>query len=312
MQTILGANGVIGRELSASLGARGLHVRQVGRSPRRVNERDELVRADLRNERATRAAVAGSDVAYLVAGLRYDAAVWEAEWPRIMDSCIDACIATGARLVFFDNVYAYGAVNGPMTEDTPFNPTSRKGVVRARIALTLLDAMHDGAVEGMIVRAADFYGPGAVLSFPHATVFERIRRGRTPQWVGDPSALHSFTYTPDAGAAVAALGQSPSAFGRTWHLPTSSEPMTGQAFVRTACEAAGRPYALQAAPAWMLRLMGAFVPVLRENREMMYQFERDYVFDSSRIERQLGLRATPYREGIGATLAAGTGAVRAA
>ena len=87
-----------------------------------------------------------------------------------------------------------------------------------------------------------------------------------------------------------------------WHALTSKEPITGEQYVRLACELAGRPYALQVAPRWLLSLMGLFVPVLRESMEMLYQFEHDYRFDSSKVERALGLTATVYREGIASTL----------
>lgn len=304
IHTILGANGVIGRELSRALTAGGVPLRQVGRHPQRVGAGDQTAVADLLDAAATARAVAGSAVAYLVAGLKYDAAVWAREWPQVMRNAIDACRRAGCRLVFFDNVYAYGRVDGPMTEATPFNPCSRKGEERAQVATLLLDAMRRGELEAMIVRAADFYGPGATNSFPHATVFARLAAGKAPQWMGDARALHSFTYTPDAGRALAALGQSTAAYGQTWHLPTVREPIAGEAFVRLACELAGRPYALQVAPRWLLRLMGVFVPVLRENDEMMYQFEHDYRFDSGKIEAAFGLAATGYREGIAATLAA--------
>jgi nucleoside-diphosphate-sugar epimerase len=302
MHTILGANGVVGCELARGLADSATRIRQVARTPRRVNEGDDVVAADLLDARATADAVAGSDVAYLVAGLKYDTRTWQEQWPRIMSNVIDACRRHDCRLVFFDNVYAYGRVDGVMTEATPFNPVSRKGEVRARIATMLLDAMAAGEVTAMIVRAADFYGPGATLSFPHATVFERLRAGRTPQWVGDPRRVHTFTWTPDAGRAVAVLGRSESAFGRTWHLPTSDEPFTGNDFVRVACESAGRPFRVQVAPRWLLRMMGLFTPVLRENDEMMYQFENDYRFDSSLIQQEHGLRATPYSEAIPVTL----------
>jgi nucleoside-diphosphate-sugar epimerase len=307
MQTILGANGVIGQELGRALPAYTDRIRQVSRKPRRVNPSDETVAADLLDARATEQAVAGSDVAYLVAGLKYDVGVWQEQWPRVMRNVIDACKRHGTRLVFFDNVYAYGRVDGVMTEETPFNPSSRKGEVRARIAMMLLDEMRSGGLQAMIVRAPDFYGPGAVQSFPHATVFERLRAAKTPQWIGDAKAVHTFIYTPDAGRATAVLGQSDSAYGQTWHAPTSKEPITGERFVRLACELAGRPYKLQVAPRWMLRLMGLFVPVLRENEEMMYQFEFDYRFDSSKVEAAYGLAPTPYREGIVATLGLGAG-----
>jgi len=298
VQTILGANGVIARELSRALASKVPSLRQASRNPRKVNPADQLFPTDLLDANATSEAVAGSDVAYLVAGLKYDAAVWQDQWPRVMRNAIDACKRHGTRLVFFDNVYAYGRVDGHMTEETPFNPASRKGEVRAQIATMLLDEMRSGNVHAMIVRAADFYGPGAVQSFPHATVFERLKAGKTPQWIGNPKAVHTFTFTPDAGSAVALLGSSPAAYGQTWHVPTSKEPMTGADFVRLACEQAGRPNRLQAVPRWVLKLMGLVVPVLRENEEMMYQFEYDYRFDSSKVEAAFGQQPTPYAQGI--------------
>ena len=106
----------------------------------------------------------------------------------------------------------------------------------------------------------------------------------------------------DAGRSLALLGNRPSAYGQVWHALTSKEPITGEEFTRIACELSGRPYALQAAPRWMLALMGIFVPIVRESMEMLYQFEYDYRFDSSKAERALGLTATAYREGIAATL----------
>jgi nucleoside-diphosphate-sugar epimerase len=304
IQTILGANGVIARELARALAAPAARIRQVSRNPRPVNPTDETMAADLLDADATARAVEGSEVAYLVAGLKYDTAVWREQWPRVMRNAIEACKRHRCRLVFFDNVYAYGRVDGAMTEETPFNPCSRKGEVRVQIATMLLDAMRAGELQAMIVRAADFYGPGATQSFPHATVFTRLKAGRTAQWIGNPNAVHTFTYTPDAGRAVALLGRTAGAYGQTWHLPTSKEAMTGERFVRLACERAGRPYRLQVAPRWMLRAMGLFVPVLRENDEMMYQFEHDYRFDSSKVEAALGLAATSYREGIAASFAA--------
>jgi nucleoside-diphosphate-sugar epimerase len=304
MQTVLGANGVIGRELSRRLPQYSNRIRQVSRSPKQVNATDELFPADLLDARATADAVAGSEVTYLVAGLKYDHKVWQEQWPKVMRNAIDACKRHGSTLVFFDNVYAYGRVNGVMTEETPYNPCSRKGEVRARIATMLMDDVKRGDLRAMIVRAADFYGPGAVLSLTHATVTERLKANKTPQWVGSAKVVHTFTYTPDAGRSLALLGNTASAYGQVWHAVTSKEPMTGEQYVRIACDLSERPYALQVAPPWMLFLMGIFVPVVRENMEMLYQFEHDYRFDSSKVERALRLTATGYRDGIAATLKA--------
>ena len=302
MHTILGANGIIAQELSRALVEYTTDIRQVSRNPRKVNPTDDTFVADLLDNQATANAVAGSEVVYLVAGLKYDISVWQEQWPRVMRNVIDACKKHGASLVFFDNVYAYGWVAGAMTEDTPFNPISKKGEVRAKIATMLLDEMRVDNLRAMIVRSADFYGPGAIQSFPHATVFERLRAGKAPQWIGNSNALHTFTFTPDAGHAIAVLGKSSEAYGQTWHLPTTKEPLTGADFVRLACDLAGQPFKLQVAPRWMLKLMGIFMPVLRENDEMMYQFEYDYRFDSSKIESAFSLQPTPYTQGISESL----------
>ncbi len=298
MQTILGANGAIARELSAHLPTYTNKIRQVSRNPRPVNPGDETVKADLLKANEVRSAVAGSEVVYLVAGLQYKISVWREEWPIVMRNVIDACKASGSKLVFFDNVYAYGLVKGSMNEQTPFNPVSKKGEVRAKIATTLLDEIKAGNLQGMIVRAADFYGPDVELSMIHASVVQRVRAKKTPQWIGNPARIHSFTYTPDAGKAVAILGNTASAYNQTWHALTSAEKITGEALIRKFCEAGGRPYGVQALPKFGVRALGLFIPVLREIVEMMYQYEEDYFFDSSKFSKAFAIEATSYDEGV--------------
>ncbi len=184
--------------------------------------------------------------------------------------------------------------------------TATKGEGRAKIVNMLLDEIHRVNLRAMIERAADVFGSGAVQSFPHATVFERLKVGKALQWIGNPNTVHTFTFTPDAGHAVAVLGRSSEAYCQTWHLPTTRELLTGANFVRMACEIAKQPYKRQVAPRWMLKLMGIVMLVLCENLEMMYQFEHDYRFVSSKIESEFSLQATPYRLGISELLQSGT------
>ncbi len=303
MQTILGANGIIAQELSKHLPGYTKQIRQVSRNPKKVNASDETKQADLLNYSQTEKAIEGSDVVYLLSGLKYDAKTWQEQWPKVMRNTLDACKKHNCKLVFFDNVYAYGYVPGVMTEETPFNPNSKKGEVRARIATMLLDEIKMGNIQGMIVRAADFYGPQAKLSLTFSTVTERLKAGKSPQWIGNPKRIHTFTYTPDAGKTVAMLGNTPSAFNQTWHALTGKEKITGEDYVRMACECAGRQYkGVSGLPKFGVRIFGLFVPVLREFVEMMYQFENDYIFDSSKAEKELGIKATGYKEGIASTL----------
>jgi len=211
--------------------------------------------------------------------------VWQEQWPQVMRHAIDACKRHGSALVFFDNVYAYGRVDGVMTEATPYNPCTRKGEVRARIATMFTEEIRRGELKGMIVRSADFYGSADITSVTHATVTARLQANKRPQWLGNPKAVHTFTYTPDAARTVALLANTATAFGQVWHALTSHEPMTGEQFVRVACELADRPYRVQVVPRWMLSLLGVFSPLVRENVEMLYQFEYDYRFDSTQLER---------------------------
>ncbi len=299
VQTILGANGSIGRELSRFLPQYTAQIRQVSRRPNKINVSDEVVQADLLDYQQTERAVAGSAIVYLLAGLKYETKTWQEQWPKVMRNAIDACKKHNSKLVFFDNVYAYGLVRGSMTEETPFNPISKKGEVRARIAMMLLDEIKKKNLEGMIVRSADFYGPQVVQSMIHSTVTERLKAGKTPQWIGDPKTIHSFTYTPDAGKTVAILGNTPTAYNQTWHALTSNEVITGEDFVRMACAAKSVAFkGISRLPKVGVRVLGLFIPVLREFVEMMYQFENDYIFNSSKAEKALGIQATPYKDGI--------------
>src|SRR5205814_3179054 len=120
-------------------------------------------------------AVKGSDIVYLLIGLDYKIEVWQEQWPKIMHNTIKACKEVNAKLIFFDNVYMYGKVDGVMTEETPFRPVSEKGEVRASIATMLLKEMRAGNIQALIARAADFYGPGAgAKSVVGVLAFDRL------------------------------------------------------------------------------------------------------------------------------------------
>lgn len=311
MQTILGANGTIGRILAKELPRYTDTIRLVSRNPEKVNATDELLSLDLTQPGAVDRAVKGSDVVYLVVGLEYKAKVWELYWPYLMRDTIDACLKHNAKLVFFDNVYMYDKNHlSQLTENTPVNPPSRKGEVRKRISQMLLDAVREKGLTALIARSADFYGPGTENNFITQMVLKNITTGKKPMWFSGPDIKHSFTYTPDAGKATALLGNTPDAYGQVWHLPTDSNPVTGRQFVSMiSSELGSGNHNLSILPAWMLRPLGLFIPVMREMPEMMYQYDRDYFFDSSKFTGRFGIKATPYLEGVKETCRAYIGKV---
>lgn len=302
MQTILGSSGVIGTELAKSLTQYTDKIRLVSRKPKRVNATDQLVVADLTDAAQVLSAVNESDVVYLTAGLQYKINVWQTQWPLIMKNVIEACKTHKAKLVFFDNVYAYGLVKGWMKEDTLVNPKSKKGEVRAQICQMIMTEVEKGHLDAIIARAADFYGPNTPLSFATVTVFHNLKKGKTAQWFVDANKKHSMTYTPDAGKATAILGNTSSAYNQIWHLPTDKNVLTGKEFIEIAAKAFCVEPKYMVLKKWMIQMVGYFVPVVKESIEMLYQNEYDYLFDSTRFEKAFNFMPTRYQDGITATV----------
>ena len=271
LHVILGAGGAIGTPLAAELLSRRQLVRAVSRSgsaPAGV----EAVRADLNEPDEVLRAVEEGSTVHLLAGLKYDRRVWQEQWPRIMSNVVRACSAKGARLVFFDNVYLYGRVSGPMTEDTPVRPASRKGEIRAGIVEFLQNEMAAGRITAAIARSADFYGPNAdKTSAASIMVFQRLAAGKSAQVFADADTKHSYTYTLDCAKAMCLLAEADDAFGQAWHLPTARPVPTGREFVELAAKAMGVEPRVSVLPAWMMKTLGLAVPMMRELAEMLYQ-----------------------------------------
>lgn len=299
---ILGAGGAISRALVPELVRTGISPVLVSRSGTE-QPGCSAITADITDYETLLEIVPEESVVYLLVGLTYDIRVWEEQWPRIMDVVIRVCHEKRALLVFFDNVYMYGPVDGPMTEETPHNPTSRKGEVRKRIADQLTAAWQDGLVRGIIARSADFYGPGAERNSPfNMLVAQRLVVGKKPQWLADADKLHSFTYTTDCGRALALLVADESTHNQVWHLPTAHPPLTGRELIKIASQVVDAPSRCTVLPVAFVRLGGLFDRTLRELPEMMYQQTSDYLFDSTRFEAHFGFTPTSWEQGIRETI----------
>lgn len=295
---VLGSGGVIGKIVAQTLSEKSIGVRLFSRKPVQVNGNDDLSAGDLLVKRNVADAVGGMDVAFLTAGLKYDAKVWRKDWPLIMSNVIEACAGNNCRLVFFDNCYLYGRVTGAMTEQSPANPCSVKGEVRAKISDMLMRKAGEGSLAALIARSADFYGPDTPLSFVNAVVFDRLAKGKKPMWLVNDKVRHSFTFTPDAGKATVLLGLSENAYGQVWHLPTDPEALTGKQFIEEASRHFGKDGGFSIVSKGMQKFLGLFNKALKENVEMLYQNEFEYLFDSSKFEKAFGCGATRYSEGI--------------
>jgi len=300
MQTILGAPGQIGHELAVHL-KRGFtdDIRLVSRNPKKVNDSDQLHRANLLDADDTLKAVEGSEIVYLTAGLPMDTRLWVEQWPVIMKNVIDACAAHGARLVFFDNTYMYPQTDEPQTEDTGFRPHGEKGRVRAAIAEALLEAMEQKRLTAMICRAPEFYGPGRTQSITNASIIDPLAQGKPARVFLRDDTLRSLIYTPDASRAMALLGNTHDAYGQTWHLPCDDERLTYRAFIGLASGQFGTDARYRVLKRWQLRLAGLFSRTIRDAAELLPRYETDNIFVSDKFKARFpDFRVTTFREGL--------------
>lgn len=298
MFTIVGSGGVVGDALAKEFASKKIPVRLVARNPKKIAEGQETISADITNLDQTIQAVTGSGVVFLLIGLKYDIKVWQTMWPPIMANTIQACKRAKAKLIFFDNVYMYGKVNGVMTEETPFNPTSKKGEVRAQIVTTLLNEMKAGNITAAIARSADFYGPDGRNSVLNLLVFDKLSKEEKAMWLVNDSAKHSYTFVPDAAKSLAVMPESEKTWNQTWHVPTTSNPVIGHEYIKMIADAFRVPPKYRVLNKMMVKIAGIFDSNIRESYEMLYQYEFDYVFDSTKFEKAFNFQPTPYQEGI--------------
>ena len=295
---ILGAGGAISRVLVKELSSDNQKLKLAARNFK-IIEGFESVKTDLLNFNEVNNIIEEFSTVYLVAGLTYSIKVWNDQWPKIMRNVVEACSAKKSKLIFFDNVYAYGKVNGVMTEETPVNPSSKKGEVRAKLLEYLNEEIRKKNITALIARAADFYGPYTEgVSLISISVLDKFLKGKKAQWFCNTKVKHSFTNTGDCGKALYLLSKSESNFNQTWHMPTANPAKTGEELIKIAAEKLNVKPDYTVLKKWMFKLIGSFNPLIKELTEMLYQYEDDYIFDSSKFEKKFNFTPTPYEQGI--------------
>jgi nucleoside-diphosphate-sugar epimerase len=297
LQTIIGGNGTIGKEVAKQLYNMGIAVRIASRSPQKINPTDQLFTLDVFHEESVLEGIRGSSVVFLIVGLSYEDKVWLDGFPKAVRSVVNACKKEGAKLVYFDNVYMYGQVEGWMNEDLPSKPASVKGIARMIAADLILDAIKNQQIQAMICRSADFYG-----DYPAFDVIKQIavslQKEKNATLLFRDDKKHSLTYIPDAAKAVAFLAQQPGAYQQIWHMPTDSDALTGKQLVELIAVLLNKKPKHKVIPKVMIRFLSFFNGQLKELMKLSYQWEYDYLFSSEKLEKNYGIKALSYREGI--------------
>lgn len=302
LHTVLGASGAVGSAVLQELQQRGLPVRAVTNSSQ--IEGLENKQANLLNEAETQAALEGSSHIYLCVGLPYKTEVWKRDWESLMKNVIAACVQHQAKLIFLDNIYMYQApLPLNFDENSPQNPSSEKGKARKKTADLMLNAMANGTLKGLIGRASDFYGKGAVNSSLYAAFLERMLVGKNPMSLTRADRKHTYAYVADLGKALVALALEEDCYGQVWHLPTGDVTST-ETMVSHFNKALNSNFKLSVMPGPLRKLLSLFIGPIKEVSEMRYQFENDYVMSWQKFKTRFPeFETTPYPKAVEETVA---------
>ena len=295
--------GAIGRAVMEELIKRGESVRMVNRSGKmdEVPARVEVVASDLYDHAKVKEVTRDAQVVYQASQPSYKE--WPEKFPLLQKSIIDGLTGSGAKLVIVENLYMYGDTNGkPMTEDTPHNAHTRKGRVRGEISRAAFNAHDDGRVRVTSARGGNFFGPWGTNSTMGARAFYPLLRGKPAQLIGRTDLPHSHTYIKDFGMALLILGERDEADGQAWHVPNDMPKITQGELVRMFAEEADVEPKLSSMGKLMMAIGGLFIPEAKETVEMMYEFDKPFIVDSSKFEKTFGIKATPIREAIRETV----------
>jgi nucleoside-diphosphate-sugar epimerase len=304
LHVIFGA-GQVGYLLAERLLAAGKRVRVVKRSAGGIPQGAESRQGDAADVLFCRDACKDAAVVYHCMNPAYSSNLWSELLPRYMGNLISAAGEAGARLVVLDNLYMLGRTGGrPMNEDTPVDPCSRKGEIRAHVAERLFDMQRQGRVRAVCGRAADFYGPRGTQTFFGDHFWKPVLAGKAGMSPVNADTPHTYHYIPDVAHGLAMLGLADEgvvAQAPLWMLPCQPAVSTREMVQRFAA-GLGHDIPLNEMPRWLLNALGLVVPMVRELKEMAYQWDEPFIVDDSRFRAAFGVQPTPVDEAACATL----------
>lgn len=298
---VIFGTGAVGTWTARALVDQGLAVRAINRSGKRsglMPEEVEIRAADASDSPAAILAAEGATTIYQALNPPYNQ--WHELFPGLQAAVLAAAKATGAVYVSIENLYMYDS-SGIITEDSPVAPVSRKGELREHMAQEVMAAHERGEIRAVALRSSDYYGPGVTGSAMGDRVFDNLVAGKKAQVFASASEPHSFAYIQDVGRAAAELGMHDDVLGRVWIAPHAPAQTQGH-MVGEACDLLGMPDSIAVVSPMMMRAVGLFVPAAKASVEMMYEFAKPFVVDSSRIETELELTATPVEAGLRSTV----------
>jgi nucleoside-diphosphate-sugar epimerase len=228
---------------------------------------------------------------------------WVELWPPVASALLAYAERTGAVLATVSNLYGYGPVDVPMTEDLPLAANGTKAKVRVQMWKDAKAANDAGRIRATEVRGSDYICAGSASQFGDRGM-PRILAGKSAQLLGDIDQPHTWTAPVDVARTLITVASDERGWGRPWHVP-SNPPKSARAVVDDLAAAAGvKPIKSSAVPGLVMSVMGLFQPVIRELKETDYQRERAYILEDSAARDTFGLQPTPWSEIVADLVAA--------
>jgi nucleoside-diphosphate-sugar epimerase len=290
---IVGA-GAVGSATALLLADRGDHVRVISRhGSGPEHPAIERVAADATDAQRLTELTAGAVALYNCANPQYHQ--WLTDWPPLASALLTAAERTGAVLATMGNLYPYGPVNGPITQQTPLAATHPKLRLRGQLWQDALAAQQAGRIRTTEVRASDYIEQNGLLSYGLGKPLLAGRRAYSPAPLDVP---HSWTSIRDCARALATVAGDERAYGEAWLVPTGPA-LTVRQLVSRFAEVNGAPAAkITAIPYPVLWAYGEFSPMVKELRTTRYQFTAPFVIDSSATTEIFGLKPTPVDDAL--------------
>ena len=246
---------------------------------------------------------------------------WEREALALARQGMDLAAGLNATFMLPGNVYNFGEhMPGLLAEDTPQQPTSRKGRIRCEME-DLMALRATQGLDSVVIRAGDFFG-GGTGSWLDLVIAKSLGAGKLV-YPGPLDQPHAWAYLPDLARAFVAVaqrqqGQSAPRGLQRFHF--AGHTATGEqwlAAIESAAHGLGiaptRGFSRGGMPWGLIRAGGLVVPMWREIAEMAYLWRVPHRLDGRALALAVGeLPVTPLVEALSQSLVALGLAVRRA
>ena len=299
--TVLGINGRIGREAARAFAAAGWQVFGLGRTDRAAIPGVTFIAGDAENPEDVAHAVAPADIVLDAVNLPYDK--WDkGRYEKSLAARLEGLAGSNKTLLFPGNIYAYAADTHVISPDTPVSPPTDKGEIRVRLERMLERATERNDLQVVILRAPDFFGPGATGTTFDLVILKNLAKG-VLAYPGDPEIGHSWAYLPDLARAFVRVAEERKSLERFDRLHFAGQFRTGLELAASAERALSRPFAIKRVNWLPVRLIAPFVPILREVLKMNYLWDHPHRLLDPRLDALLGPDfLTPFDEALAKTL----------